>query len=1506
MGQVHLAYDSERNEEVAVKLLVPAPGADKEEALFLFKQEFWAMTVLGHPNLVAAYDYGELPDGTPYFTMEYVQGRDLSPLLPTSEEAVRGYLPGVIGALGYLHGQGYVHGDLKPENIRLQADGTAKLMDLGLLARAGHSGGAIRGSLAYMAPETIRQSTVDGRADLYALGAVLYHLLCGRAPFEGDDAMAILRAHLERPPADPRELRPELTSELAGAIARLLAKDPGARFPHAAALLEALGIRGAETAPTALFGSPLIGRNELQSKLVTLIEQLQPSVFWLVGEAGAGKTRLLQEARIEAQLKGVAVLEVRGLDPDAPPYQALRPLLHALLEGPLAVLERLGPILIKLLPEAPALKAAGIVAAPALEGAQERLRLQLAIAELALERHSSAVWLIDDWDRLDSASRDLLASLRRQGVDRPWRWVLSASSGPADEEFFNIQPLDEADTRLFACALLGQEALPEPVLLKISALSGGQPGAIGSLLDHWRRRGALRWSRAGWTAGPDYLFEVPGGLKLALDTNFEALSEEVRRVARGAALLGSEGELLALEALFQGEQVTIFPFIRALEEAGLLEIGRTVSGAASYRFARPMQAAHLLATCAVEERWEWHARAGRWLSRRLGGDPDAEAVPLAGLLAAARHHLEGNVPLEGLPWVLASVRRAIAVYELDAAESLVAQALVVPGLTPLANLTLDTYKANAVRHQGRTEEAVNLYRNSDLLERLERADHPFFLDELVTFGALLAITSAYADARPVLERAIALADQQGRMAQGVRARQFAGRVAYFAGEADTAKATMVDAIALARSADLPDLLASTLSFYGYMLSATDLAQAAEGLELLDEAIQINRRQWNVVAENEVLNLQGNVLMAANRFEEARAAFQVGLDNAHRYGIDLDEVPARLNLGTIALELGDLTTARSEARLAAEMAGDQGRKFLHAYALALEGATLISSEPAAGSDMFERGLAGARAIHNRYLELNVLAFGIPALVTLGRYDEAGDALALARQIARETQNVEFDPRFDRYDTMIAVLLAFATPGELERPRQAEITDRIARLVRRASTNDDDVGLAHALRWEAAWQLHRDLPKVAEETAARALSLATEHGLRGLVAELRRLQAKICLALGQGKEALTALEDSLAAALATGNRLLAVLNDHAVAVHVHDLARQRAAAQALRDLVADLPEGAREVFERVPERAAVLHGDVAEGQAVEERVGAVLDLMGAITEPDVSLEGVLELAVRALVKIADADRGFLLLYDGVTVSREVFYGMGASDSDVYSRNFADQVFYSQEAVVMEDVSRDFHLGHQLSVQALGLRGVVGVPLIAGSGAIGVIIADCRRVNSRFGPDQRDLVLALARQVAHAIVLAQRQVEQRKEISTTQWVLSVAFETAGKQSFEDFIGPVARASLALTGARRAFLLVGSTLSCRGAYGTDGFSLPGSVEIPRISNCRAVLDGGDSIADLTNGVFYVVPVSHGGKRVGVLCLEGQRTSKQAAHTLATLERVGALVGAFLTNREAATDPAG
>ena len=242
MGEVYLGVHLAIGNKVAIKILSPgaarAPGAAER-----FLNEARAAAVVDHENIARVIDYDTLPDGTAYLTMEYVDGQTLREML-----TVQGALPlqraasialDVLGALGAVHSRGFVHRDLKPENVRLTPAGKAKVLDFGIAKALGAGPTPITreqgapGTPLYMAPEQIASRAVDGRADLYSLGVILYECATGRPPFEGRSVAELLRQHLDAAPPWPHHLRPEMPSAFETVILRALEKDPVRRFASA-------------------------------------------------------------------------------------------------------------------------------------------------------------------------------------------------------------------------------------------------------------------------------------------------------------------------------------------------------------------------------------------------------------------------------------------------------------------------------------------------------------------------------------------------------------------------------------------------------------------------------------------------------------------------------------------------------------------------------------------------------------------------------------------------------------------------------------------------------------------------------------------------------------------------------------------------------------------------------------------------------------------------------------------------------------------------------------------------------------------------------------------------------------------------------------------------------------------------------------------------------------------------------------------------------------------------
>jgi serine/threonine-protein kinase len=261
MGVVYLAEQLRYGRKVALKVLAPELTAD---AMFRerFEQEWRTAARIEHPNIVPIYEAGEA-DGVLYIAMRYVQGIDLGALLATERQldADRSLalLGQVAAALDAAHAQGLVHRDVKPANILIASGAGAEgdhayLADFGVAKQAHTRSGLTQtgvfvGTVDYAAPEQIEGRSVDGRADVYALGCVLYQCLSGFRPFEKDSEVAMISAHLFEPPPSLHARRPDLPSELDAIVARSLAKSPDDRYGTCrelvAAAREAVGRRRA-------------------------------------------------------------------------------------------------------------------------------------------------------------------------------------------------------------------------------------------------------------------------------------------------------------------------------------------------------------------------------------------------------------------------------------------------------------------------------------------------------------------------------------------------------------------------------------------------------------------------------------------------------------------------------------------------------------------------------------------------------------------------------------------------------------------------------------------------------------------------------------------------------------------------------------------------------------------------------------------------------------------------------------------------------------------------------------------------------------------------------------------------------------------------------------------------------------------------------------------------------------------------------------------------------------
>ena len=243
MANVYRCYDTIDDREVAIKILKDE-YLNNEEFIRRFKNESKAIAVLSHPNIVKVYDVS-FGDMIQYIVMEYIDGITLKEYINqqkvlTWKETVH-LVTQILKALSHAHSKGVVHRDIKPQNMMLLSDGTIKVTDFGI-ARFSNSTRTMTeqaiGSVHYIAPEQAKGDITDGKTDIYSIGVMMYEMLTGKLPFDGDNAVSVALMHLQVVPDTPRTLNPTIPEGIEEITLKAMQKQPGDRYQSAQDMLD--------------------------------------------------------------------------------------------------------------------------------------------------------------------------------------------------------------------------------------------------------------------------------------------------------------------------------------------------------------------------------------------------------------------------------------------------------------------------------------------------------------------------------------------------------------------------------------------------------------------------------------------------------------------------------------------------------------------------------------------------------------------------------------------------------------------------------------------------------------------------------------------------------------------------------------------------------------------------------------------------------------------------------------------------------------------------------------------------------------------------------------------------------------------------------------------------------------------------------------------------------------------------------------------------------------------
>jgi serine/threonine-protein kinase len=293
MSSVFKAIDLKTGSPVALK--VPLPSLEGDPAAFArFQREEEIGRTLDHPDILRIIPVEDSEKSRPYIVMELLDGQTLERLMhqirPLPEADALPIASQICDGLQYLHTQGVVHRDLKPQNVMLCSDGSLRIMDFGIAKAAASRritfGGfsPTMGTPDYMAPEQVKGQRGDERTDIYSLGAILYEMLTGRVPFEGDTAYMIMNARLIGDPVAPRERNPAISEQVEEIVLRAMARDPEERFQSAADMKAALDApdQVALTGRAARLQAPVIWRSRWRSLRIVAISILIPVILFFL------------------------------------------------------------------------------------------------------------------------------------------------------------------------------------------------------------------------------------------------------------------------------------------------------------------------------------------------------------------------------------------------------------------------------------------------------------------------------------------------------------------------------------------------------------------------------------------------------------------------------------------------------------------------------------------------------------------------------------------------------------------------------------------------------------------------------------------------------------------------------------------------------------------------------------------------------------------------------------------------------------------------------------------------------------------------------------------------------------------------------------------------------------------------------------------------------------------------------------------------------------------------
>jgi anti-anti-sigma factor len=695
-GNLLQATDTRLGRPVVIKVL---SSSFSQAATERFRHEAQQMARLSSPHIVTVFDCDE-EQGMVYLVMEYVDGLSLQRLLSEESQHPRPLLASIdvaieiLRALEYAHSRGVVHGNLKPENV-LIAD-NVKLTDFGLRwveqGRCLTDTALLVGGADYLAPEQIMGHPVEARTDLYAFGVILYEMVTGQRPFVAETTAEMLDQHLHQAPCPPRRMNPEISRSLEHLVLKLLAKEPNQRYSQATQVRRVLMRleRGPLTAAgeegpgdkTFQHRSRFVGREaQLQrlQQLWALAQKDQGSIILISGEAGIGKTRLVEE--LSSTLSGAAVLFGHCSESEeSTPLQPFIELIRAYLAITSAteVKEQLAgsaAVVATLTPEFYALLSNAAPTAQ-LSSEHDRLLLMQGFCRFVENATGTRPWLmvLDDLHWADPSSLQLLQHLARHVGTMPlliaatYRDVELEPQHPLHDFRRNLsryqhchqmrlERLGEQDVRQLLHSVWEQEA-PDEWVRAIFERAGGNPFYLEEVAKDLSDQGAVVLRDGAWHFAPLVEIKLPARIHDVILRRVARLSPTTQDVVRLAAVLGQQFSFADLTTITEQPQEQLLESLDELLERDML---RESEGGATIVFSHSEIQQIVYEELNPLRRRILHRRVAIAMEQAHAGRTEVMAAQLA------YHFVEAGDQEKGFGYSLEAARQAHALHAYQAA-----------------------------------------------------------------------------------------------------------------------------------------------------------------------------------------------------------------------------------------------------------------------------------------------------------------------------------------------------------------------------------------------------------------------------------------------------------------------------------------------------------------------------------------------------------------------------------------------------------------------------------------------------------------------------------------------------------------------------------------------------------------------------------------------------------------------------------------------------------------------